>query len=69
MVKQTMNMILLKVPGVLFHSKRCYSSPAEVFIVSGARTPMGSFRSSLSSLSAPRLGSVAIQVRRSVSGA
>lgn len=29
-------------------------------IVSAARTPMGSFQSSLSSLSAPELGSIAI---------
>uniref|UniRef100_A0A0A9YVD6 acetyl-CoA C-acetyltransferase n=1 Tax=Lygus hesperus TaxID=30085 RepID=A0A0A9YVD6_LYGHE len=42
---------------------RNYSSKVvdEVFIVSGARTPMGSFRSSLASLSAPRLGAAAIQ--------
>ncbi|CAH1402671.1 unnamed protein product [Nezara viridula] len=33
----------------------------EVFIVSGARTPIGSFRSSLSSVPAPKLASVAIQ--------
>ncbi|KAF6212342.1 hypothetical protein GE061_012864 [Apolygus lucorum] len=42
---------------------RSYSSKVvdDVFIVSGARTPMGSFRSSLASLSAPRLGAAAIQ--------
>ncbi|XP_067123109.1 acetyl-CoA acetyltransferase, mitochondrial [Centruroides vittatus] len=33
----------------------------EVVIVSAARTPIGSFRSSLAPLSAPKLGSVAIQ--------
>ena len=32
----------------------------DVVIVSAARTPMGSFQSSLSSLSAPELGSIAI---------
>nr|CDJ91581.1 Thiolase domain containing protein [Haemonchus contortus] len=40
------------------------SSPArnqEVFIVGAARTPIGSFRSQLASLSAPQLGSVAIK--------
>uniref|UniRef100_A0A1I8FS36 acetyl-CoA C-acetyltransferase n=1 Tax=Macrostomum lignano TaxID=282301 RepID=A0A1I8FS36_9PLAT len=41
--------------------------PQEVFIVSGARTPIGSFRKALSALTAPALGSVAIReaVRRS----
>lgn len=34
--------------------------PNEVFIVSSARTPIGSFRSSLSSLPATKLGSIAI---------
>ncbi len=33
----------------------------EVFIVSATRTPIGSFRSSLSSLTAPQLGSFAIR--------
>ncbi|XP_003976132.1 acetyl-CoA acetyltransferase, mitochondrial [Takifugu rubripes] len=33
----------------------------EVFIVSAARTPMGSFRGSLAAVPAPRLGSVAIK--------
>lgn len=43
-------------------SVRSYSSkPGDVFIVSGARTPIGSFRSSLSPLSATRLGAIAIQ--------
>ena len=32
----------------------------EVFIVSAARTPMGSFLGSLSSIPAPKLGSIAI---------
>jgi len=32
----------------------------DVFIVSAARTPIGSFRSSLSSLPATKLGSIAI---------
>ncbi|XP_055334352.1 acetyl-CoA acetyltransferase, mitochondrial-like [Paramacrobiotus metropolitanus] len=33
----------------------------DVFIVSAARTPIGSFRSSLASLPAPRLGAIAIE--------
>jgi acetyl-CoA C-acetyltransferase len=33
----------------------------DVFIVSGARTPIGSFQGSLASLSAPKLGAVAIR--------
>ncbi|XP_076373938.1 acetyl-CoA acetyltransferase A, mitochondrial-like isoform X2 [Tachypleus tridentatus] len=33
----------------------------EVFVVSAARTPMGAFRGSLGSLTAPRLGAIAIQ--------
>ncbi|KAK6015274.1 hypothetical protein OSTOST_19302, partial [Ostertagia ostertagi] len=33
----------------------------EVFIIGAARTPIGSFRSQLASLSAPQLGSVAIK--------
>lgn len=43
---------------------RCYSSgPSlhEVFIVSAVRTPIGSFRSALSSLPAPRLGAIVLQ--------
>lgn len=46
------------------HFVRCYSSgPSlnEVFIVSAVRTPIGSFRSTLSSLPAPRLGAVVLQ--------
>lgn len=45
------------------HFARSYSSGAnlnEVVIVSTARTPMGSFMSSLSSLPATKLGSIAI---------
>lgn len=42
-------------------SRNFASKPGDVFIVSGSRTPMGSFRSSLSSLSAPKLGAVAIE--------
>ncbi|KAL1131757.1 hypothetical protein AAG570_011370, partial [Ranatra chinensis] len=45
-------------------SVRTYCCPTklnDVFIVSGARTPIGSFRSSLSPLSATQLGSVAVQ--------
>jgi hypothetical protein len=34
----------------------------DVVIVSGVRTPIGSFRGTLSSLSAPQLGAVAIEV-------
>ncbi|HCO21472.1 MAG TPA: acetyl-CoA C-acetyltransferase, partial [Flavobacteriaceae bacterium] len=33
----------------------------EVFIVSAARTPMGSFLGSLSSIPAPKLGAIAIK--------
>ena len=33
----------------------------EVVIVSAVRTPMGSFMGSLSSISAPKLGSIAIK--------
>jgi len=43
---------------------RCYSTQGgrnEVFIVGAARTPMGGFRGSLSSLSAPQLGALAIE--------
>jgi len=43
---------------------RCYSSATklnEVFIVSSARTPIGSFRSSLASMPATKLGSIVIQ--------
>ena len=45
------------------YSTRLYSSSSnlnEVVIVSTARTPMGSFMSSLSSLPATKLGSIAI---------
>ena len=37
------------------------SRPNEVVIVSAVRTPIGSFRGSLASLSATKLGSIAIQ--------
>ncbi|PIO75839.1 hypothetical protein TELCIR_02106 [Teladorsagia circumcincta] len=37
------------------------SKNKEVFIIGAARTPIGSFRSQLASLSAPQLGSVAIK--------
>lgn len=43
---------------------RLYSSKVklnDVVIVSASRTPVGSFRGGLSSLSAPKLGAVAIQ--------
>ena len=33
----------------------------EVYIVSAVRTPMGSFNGTLSSISAPQLGAVAIK--------
>lgn len=42
-------------------SRNFASKPGDVFIVSGSRTPMGSFRSSLVSLSATKLGAVAIE--------
>merc|ERR1712029_1324442 len=46
--------------------KRCFSSSAQrtlndVVIVGAARTPMGSFRGTLSSIPGPRLGALAIQ--------
>jgi len=46
------------------HARRSYSTgggPEDVFIVGLARTPMGGFRGSLASLTAPRLGAVAIE--------
>jgi len=49
-----------------FMSKRLYSSKVklnDVVIVSAVRTPMGSFLGSLSSISATKLGAVAMQVR------
>uniref|UniRef100_A0A8D8XYY7 Protein-lysine N-methyltransferase n=2 Tax=Cacopsylla melanoneura TaxID=428564 RepID=A0A8D8XYY7_9HEMI len=42
-------------------SRSFSSRPGDVFIVSGSRTPMGSFRSSLSSISATKLGAIAIE--------
>jgi len=47
-------------------SRRLYSSKVnlnDVVIVSAVRTPMGSFLGSLSSVSATKLGAVAVQVR------
>ena len=38
----------------------------EVVIVSAVRTPMGSFMGSLSSISAPKLGSIAIKGARKI---
>ncbi|KAF2356778.1 Thiolase [Trinorchestia longiramus] len=53
--------------------RRHYSSSSlslnDVVIVSAARTPMGSFRSSLSGLGAPELGAVAIRAAVERSGA
>ncbi|MGH9521108.1 MAG: acetyl-CoA C-acetyltransferase [Terriglobales bacterium] len=42
------------------------SSPADIVILSGVRTPIGKFQGSLSELSAPKLGSIAVKeaVRR-----
>ena len=37
------------------------SLPAPVYIASATRTPIGAFLGALSSLSAPRLGAVAIE--------
>jgi hypothetical protein len=37
---------------------------SDVLVLSAVRTPIGSFRSTLSSLSAPQLGSVAIKVSK-----
>lgn len=44
-------------------SKRFYSSASlnDVVVIGAARTPMGGFRGGLKSLSAPRLGAIAIQ--------
>ena len=36
-------------------------SPREVVIVSAARTPVGAFQGALSSLTAPKLGAIAIK--------
>lgn len=47
-------------------SRRLYSSKVnlnDVVIVSAVRTPMGSFLGSLSSVSATKLGAVAVQVK------
>jgi len=47
-------------------NRRLYSSKIQlndVVIVSAVRTPMGSFLGSLSSISATKLGAVAVQVR------
>ena len=41
--------------------KAIMNTPREVVVVAIARTPLGSFQGSLSSLTAPQLGSVAIQ--------
>lgn len=48
-----------------YMSKRLYSKMKlnDVVIVSAVRTPMGSFLGSLSSMSATKLGAVAVQVR------
>ena len=49
-----------------YMSRRLYSSKVnlnDVVIVSAVRTPMGSFLGSLSSVSATKLGAVAVQVR------
>ena len=50
--------------------RRCYSSGKrnEVVIASAVRTPIGSFRSNLSSLPATKLGSIAIQAAISRAG-
>ncbi|XP_073970237.1 acetyl-CoA acetyltransferase 1 isoform X2 [Rhodnius prolixus] len=50
------------------NARKYSTSLNEVFIVSGARTPMGSFRSSLAALSSTKLGSVAIQAAIERSG-
>ena len=42
-------------------SLQCFFLFSEVFIVGAARTPMGGFRGSLSSLTAPQLGAIAIE--------
>lgn len=58
------NIIVTKICKANFRHLRAYSSKArlnDVVIVSAARTPMGSFLGSLSSLSATKLGSIAVQ--------
>lgn len=42
-------------------SRNLSSKSGDVFIVSGSRTPIGSFRSNLASVSAPKLGAIAIE--------
>ncbi|XP_066586501.1 acetyl-CoA acetyltransferase, mitochondrial [Prorops nasuta] len=57
-------MFLSKLTMIEIISRRAYSSKVhlhDVVIVSAARTPMGSFLGSLSSLSATKLGALAIQ--------
>ncbi|CAH1183236.1 unnamed protein product [Phaedon cochleariae] len=56
-------MILSKQCKVLKMSSRLYSSVTknDVVIISAARTPMGTFMGPLASLSAPRLGAIAIE--------
>ncbi|KAB0802858.1 hypothetical protein PPYR_05044 [Photinus pyralis] len=49
---------------IFAHNKRAYSSKShlhDVVIISATRTPIGSFLGSLSSLSAPQLGAVAVK--------
>ncbi|XP_046752246.1 acetyl-CoA acetyltransferase, mitochondrial [Diprion similis] len=61
----------LKTAKVLTANSRTFSSKVnlnEVVIVSAVRTPIGSFRGSLSSLSAGKLGAVAIQAAVERSG-
>lgn len=54
---------MLRFRTVLASHKAAFSSSAldEVVIVAAARTPIGSFRSSLATLKAPQLGSIAIK--------
>src|SRR2546423_2746461 len=39
----------------------CMAGPTDVVIISGCRTPIGKFQGSLSDLSAPQLGAVAVR--------
>ncbi|XP_050305332.1 acetyl-CoA acetyltransferase, mitochondrial isoform X2 [Anthonomus grandis grandis] len=57
----SLSKLLIKAININARSYATKASLNEVVIVSAVRTPMGSFLSSLSALSAPRLGAVAIQ--------
>jgi len=56
-------MLSVRRAAARLQGQRCFSTAGgqEVFIVGAARTPMGGFRGSLSSLSAPQLGALVIR--------